>query len=255
MTLKILTLNIFEGGIYFPNILKLLKREQPDIFCLQEVYNGINVTLPEYYQSMNVLQTEFPQYHSHFSPELLAITVEGKLDLGNATFSRFPILKKQTDFFDIPYGEHPQVSPVHDYSKYPQNMQTSVIDIEGKKLHVFNVHGIWGTDGDDNSERLKMSKVITHQIHGKKPAMLMGDFNVQANTKTIKNIEKHMQNVFKEDLTTSFNLAHKDLEKYPGYETAVVDMFFVSKDVKVITKSVPDDDVSDHLPLLCEVEI
>jgi endonuclease/exonuclease/phosphatase family metal-dependent hydrolase len=83
----------------------------------------------------------------------------------------------------------------------------------------------------------------------------MGDFNVQANTKTIKNIEKHMQNVFKEDLTTSFNLAHKDLEKYPGYETAVVDMFFVSKDVKVITKSVPDDDVSDHLPLLCEVEI
>lgn len=255
MTLKILSLNIFEGGLFFPNILKLLEREQPDIFCLQEVYNGTTVTLPNYYQSINVLQTAFPTYHYHFSPELLCITVEGKIDVGNATFSRFPIKEKKTHFFGVPYGEYPQVSAVHDYSKYPQNMQTTVLDVDGKHFSVFNVHGIWGHEGGDNSDRLKMSKIITHEIRGKKPAVLMGDFNVQPETKTIKNIEKHMNNVFQGDLHTSFNTAHKDLEKYPGYATAVVDMFFVSKDVTVLKKSVPKDDVSDHLPLLCEVEI
>lgn len=255
MTLKVLTLNIFEGGLFLPQVIELIKRENPDIFCLQEVYNGFQVTLPQCYQSITTLQTTFPAYQYHFSPEFLSATVEGSIDVGNATFSRFPILETNTHFFKVKYGEYSQVSPSNDYSDYPCNMQHTVVNVEDKHFHIFNVHGVWGVDGNDNPDRLYMSKVISKAIKGKKPAVLVGDFNVQPNTKTINNIKKQMIDVFEDELTTTFNLRHKDLEKYPGYASAVVDMMFVTQDLTVISKSVPDDDVSDHLPLLCELEM
>lgn len=255
MKLKVLTLNIFEGGLFFDNILQFLKREDPDVFCLQEVYNGQTVTLPQYYQSINILQSAFPFYKYHFAPEFLSITIEGKIDVGNAIFSRYPIIEGSSHFFNVSYGEYPQVSPNHDYSKHPCNLQYCSIVFANSKVNLYNVHGVWGTDGSDNKDRLHMSKIIVDQIKGKKNTILLGDFNVQPETKTIKNIERHLENVFKDEIQTSFNLAHKDLQKYPGYATAVVDMFFISKDMKLISKRVSSDDVSDHVPLICELEI
>jgi endonuclease/exonuclease/phosphatase family metal-dependent hydrolase len=127
------------------------------------------------------------------------------------------------------------------------------VTIEEKQLHVCNMHGVWDLDGKrDTKERLRMSKLIVKEIKKKSPLVLMGDFNVQPHTKTIDLVEEHVTNAFKGEMTTSFNMEHK---KNPGYAAAVVDMFFASPDVKVISKSVPTDDVSDHLPLLVTIEI
>ncbi|MBU0974285.1 hypothetical protein KKD03_01130, partial [Patescibacteria group bacterium] len=87
------------------------------------------------------------------------------------------------------------------------------------------------------------------------PLLLAGDFNLNTYTKTIKKIENVLESVFKSDLKTSFNLKRKDLEKDPGYVTSAVDMMFVSKDVRVIKRSCPDVDISDHLPLVVELEL
>ena len=115
--------------------------------------------------------------------------------------------------------------------------------------------GIWGLDGGDNSARFKMSDIIVEQIKDKEKVLLAGDFNLKPNTQTIKNIEKYLTNVFKDELKSSFNLSRKNLEKFPGYATAVVDMLFVSSDIKLLTHSCPQVDVSDHLPLICEFEV
>ncbi len=61
-----------------------------------------------------------------------------------------------------------------------------------------------------------------------------------------------MVNVFKDELATTFNMKHK---VDPGYATAAVDMFFASSDIKIVSKSCPDDDVSDHKPLVVTIEI
>lgn len=58
--------------------------------------------------------------------------------------------------------------------------------------------------------------------------------------------------VFNDQITSSFNMRHK---ANPGYASAVVDMLFTSSDVKIVSKSVPEDDVSDHKPLLATIEI
>jgi endonuclease/exonuclease/phosphatase family metal-dependent hydrolase len=40
-----------------------------------------------------------------------------------------------------------------------------------------------------------------------------------------------------------------------GYATAAVDMIFVSSSTKILKKECPDVEVSDHLPLVVELEI
>ena len=71
-------------------------------------------------------------------------------------------------------------------------------------------------------------------------------------TKTIQNIEKNLKNIFKDKLKTTFNLKQKNLHPL---STIVVDMIFASPDLKIIETYCPNVDISDHLPLVCVLEI
>jgi endonuclease/exonuclease/phosphatase family metal-dependent hydrolase len=72
------------------------------------------------------------------------------------------------------------------------------------------------------------------------------------NTQVVKNIEQHLVSVFKDELTTTFNMKQKS---NPGYATSVVDMMFVSADVKVADHECLQVDVSDHLPLIVTLDV
>ncbi len=251
MNIKFLQLNLLEGGIYWDNITALIKRENPDVLCLQEVFNG-DTKQPPHFQSTSHLKALLRHYHSYYSPELYEIWPQGQTDQGNAIFSRFPITQEKTIFLHGTYKRLTRPPQENDFSHYPKNMQHVVIPINGKQLHVFNLHGIWGKGGDDSPERSRMGNIIAQEIKEKTYAVLMGDFNLKPSTKVVANIEKYMVNVFKNELTTSFNMKHKT---NPGYATAVVDMFFTSPEVDVISKSSPEDDVSDHRPFVVTIDI
>ena len=122
------------------------------------------------------------------------------------------------------------------------------IDANGTNLHVFNTHGVWGEDGNDNERRLAMGEMIIKAILGKEHVILGGDFNTDEKSQTIANIEQHLPNIFKGERTTSFNMRRKNPAL--NYSTGIVDFIFVSSDFKVISHASPDTDISDHLPLL-----
>lgn len=251
MSAKILCLNLFEGGLFWDNIASFIKRENPDILCLQEV-NDANTRQPLNFQTRTHLKHLLPDFCSYYSPEIHEVWPQGGGDGGNAIYSRFPIKRKKTTFLHREYQRIVRPKDEKDFSHYPKNLQHVVIDVGGKGLHVCNMHGVWGLDGGDTPERLRMSKIIVDEVKHEKPLVLMGDFNVKPDTQTITEIEKQLINVFKGELVSSFNMRHK---KNPGYATAVVDMFFMSKDLRVVSKSVPEDDVSDHKPLLVTIEL
>ncbi len=251
MQLKILSLNLFEGGLFWGNIERFIKHENPDILCLQEVFNG-DERQPLSFQSIKRLKALLPEFFLYYSPELFEIWPHGQGDGGNAIFSRFPMSEEKTVFLHEEYRKILRPRREDDFSHYPKNLQSVVVTVDGKSLHVCNLHGIWGLDGTDTKERLRMSKLIVKEIKKKHPLVLMGDFNLKPNTETIQNIEGHLTNVFAGEMTTSFNMEHKT---NPGYATAVVDMFFASPDIHIVAKRVPTDDVSDHLPLLVTIEL
>ena len=255
MKIKVISLNLYEGGLLFQQILDFFEQENPDILLLQEVNNGQNDQLPNHLRSMQVLSQALPNFHSFFSPEILLNRPEGKIDIGNAIFSRFPLRNQNTVFLNVEYGTYDPVPIGGDFSNHPKNLQTCEVALRNKNLTVGNLHGIWGLDGGDNPARLKMSQLIIEEIKNKETIILGGDFNLKPNTKTIKNIENHLTNVFKDDLKNTFNLKRKDLKKFPGYATAVVDMVFVSQNLKAVNKNCPKIDISDHLPLIVELEI
>lgn len=255
MVVKFLSLNIFEGGLLFDNILDFLHQEKPDVLALQEVNNGLDKSLSDNLRSIDVLKSVLPNFDYFFAPEILVRYPEGKIDIGNAIFSRYPISNKKTIFLSVPYGEYDLQPKDGDYSKHPKNMQCCDVSIADSQLRVCNLHGIWGLDGADNELRLEMGRRIVNEIKDTQKVILAGDFNLLPNTDVILDIEKHLTNVFKDELHTSFNLSRKDLVKHPGYASAVVDMVFVSPDLRVVDHRCPQVDVSDHLPLIVEIDV
>lgn len=249
--LKIITLNLLYGGLFFDNILSFLKKEQPDILTLQEVYNGQDPTLPQNFRSISVLQNHLPGYYYRFAPQFLDHRNEGVFEIGNATFSRYPIVGGKTVFYDIPYdANYNEEEKNGDYSNDPCNVLHVKINYNSSFINIFNTHGVWGFEGRDNERRFHMSKVLIDCIKDEKNIILAGDFNVNPDTKAMENLEKYLVNPFKGELTSTFNMKHKT---NPGYATAVVDMIYLDKSMKVISKTCPDVDVSDHYPLIATV--
>ena len=251
MKLKFVDLNIWLGGKIFEPMFSFLRAENADILTLQEVQNGQSDNLPKQLRSFNLLKDGLGYEYGYFAPCFLNDYLEYKTDRGNAILSHFPIKSRKAWFFDTEYGEFRE-GDAEKYPILPRTLQHTEIEVHDATLNVFNTQGVWDKDGLDNPRRLRMGEIIADKIKNMDNVILAGDFNMEANTKSIGKIAKYLKNVFEDELTTSFNMRRKtDL----GYATAVVDMVFVSPDIKVLNCKCPDVDISDHLPLVCTFEV
>lgn len=253
MKIKYLDLNIWNGGRLFDNLLNFLKKENPDILSLQEVYHGTNPALEKRYRSVTEINKLLHFPYISFAPTFKDISEGINSTQGNAIFSKFPIITENSFFYDTQSHELDHNKGKNDdWIHMARNLQHVKIDLGHLILDVFNTHGIWDIHGEDNPRRIKMSEIIIDKIKDKKNVILSGDFNTKEETQTISNIEKYLTNVFKGELKSTFNLEHK---KEDGFKTAVVDMIFVSHTIKVIEHYMPQVNVSDHMPLVCILEI
>lgn len=251
MIIKFVSLNIWQGNL-LPAIIDFLQEQDADIVVLQEVYNTPSPDLPDKYRTLSILRNKLAYEHSAYAPAFLDSDFEVKVEQGNLTFSKFPIVDQKITFFHGNYtaleAENPKNYPV-----LPRNLQHIVLDSPAGNLNVFNLHGIWDLDGNNYSpQRRKMSQTITKQINGKNNVILAGDTNADTSNRAIKDLEQHLASVFGNKLKTTFNMERKDK---PGYANAAVDMMFASPGMKIIEKYCPKVDVSDHLPLVVSFEI
>jgi len=204
MKFKVVSLNIWLGGTLFEAAFDFLNKESPDIIALQEVYNGKNSNLEKRYRTFDVLKAELRYDYASFAPTFSEKIKEGMIERGNAILSRFPIIAEKTVFYDVPYDNN-YILPIGDFSHIPRNLQRAVLKAENNEFNVFNTQGIWGFDGRDTERRLQMGKTIVNEIKDKKNVILAGDFNINPDTKTIAGIEQYLKNVFKNELTATFN--------------------------------------------------
>lgn len=252
MRLKIIQLNIWRGTL-LSNALEFLRSENPDIILLQEVYSNSNNLpgMPITHRLYQYLEEKLPDYTSVYGPAFTDTTKLGNIESGNAIFSKLPVLETTNTFFDVPYKTFDEQDQT-DFSYNPQTILGAKLDVGGVEVHAFSVHGIWGQDGLDSDRRLQMGETIIQQIKDKQNVIMGGDFNLLPYTKTVENIEKYVKSVFGNTLVKTFNMKHKT---DGGYATAAVDMMFCSGNIQVLSKSCPDVDVSDHMPLVVEFEL
>lgn len=255
MELKIVSLNIWHGGRLFEPMIDFLRSQDADILMLQEVFNDHNPALHPRFRAFTEIPKRLGYVHAHFAPAMTFIQPEGDIVEGNAVFSKFPLVGYDPVFFNEPY-RHDYIDTPENFPVAPRILQRVEVQAPVGTVNVFNLQGVWDLDGDNYSERRKnMSRIIIEQIKGLPRVVLAGDTNAKPTNKAMLEIEKHLDSVFKNDLTTSFNVRRKDLVKFPGYATATVDLMYVSHDIQVLERDCPDVDISDHLPLTVTLKI
>ena len=253
MKLKLVSINIFQGKL-LDQVCAFIEQERPDIITMQEVYDGHDPNAPRQYRSWEELKRRFGAEFvgQDYEPALIDNRTEGKFPEGNAILAKFPVVARDCVFFNEPFNPN-HVDHISNNPTMPHVLQHVVLQTPAGEVNTYSLHGPWDLDGDNFSDqRRQMSKAILKATKDKKNVLLAGDTNAKPTNQAIRNLEPQLVNVFGTELTSTFNMKHKT---NPGYATAVVDMIFVSPDVKILSKNCPDVDISDHLPLVVEVEI
>lgn len=251
--MKVLTLNLWNGGRLLEKALPFLQQQAADIYFLQEAYDGKAEHLEPRFRTVEILKQTFSTHYAYFSATYLDTRgADGKIGDGQLLLSRWPLNRPEMLFFDVPFGEYDQDATV-DFSHFPAAAQKASITVDGKNITLLNVHGPVNNNGaEDSARRQAMRQTLLNNLG--EYSIVAGDFNVPHTSVTYQVLEQQLTNVFKDKLTTTFSLGRKDLVKYPGYATAAVDSIFVTPNFKVVATQAPDVDISDHRPLIAEVE-
>ena len=234
------------GGRLEPQILQLVKAQNPDILCLQEAIDlkGGNGAM---FVSTEEIQEAIGAEHVFMSPVFTLNYMSRKANFGNCIISKYPIKTTETIFTGENYIEDFELL---NHSFNVRNLQHALIELpDGSELNILNHHGHHvrqHKNGD--SETMRQCGIIADKItelDGK--VILAGDFNLAPHSGSLEQINSLLTNLAVEANldTTRTQLTHK---------TEVCDYIFVSNEIKVGSFKALDDIVSDHKALVMEFE-
>ncbi len=221
-----------------------------DIFCFQEIFNNYDGATGDYINhdqgNGNILQeitdilTDFDQYFCPIAENVYGIAI---------------FLKKGINLIasgEVMLYENPDYDPNDEANDHNRKMQWMHIQQGRKDVMIMNVHGHWDARGrDDTPNRLQQSNIINDFIEsaGLTPKIMVGDFNLNANTESIKLLEKNFTN-----LISKYGITSTRTALYTG-DDRHADYVFVSPEVLVEDFKVMPDVVSDHAPLYLQFDV
>lgn len=259
--MKLLNLNICIKLDNNDKVMDLIKEQNPDICTFQEVMNGTEESCFEMYQSKNKLVAMQDYPFSEFAPLFIAKGVSkdgvitrdfgGKAEQGSLILSKYNITKHDNQFY---YNEYRYEYDATDFREkdWCRSIQNAILDIQDKKIQIINVHGIWNKDKIGDDRTIAQSEFILSQIREDIACIVLGDFNLLPNTKSIQMINRKMKNLIDIYSIKSTRPTFNDgLDK----GNIVCDYIFVNDKIKVNDFKVLQSNASDHLPLLLDFEI
>lgn len=130
------------------------------------------------------------------------------------------------------------------------------LSIGNKVLHLINVHGtsLPGDKTDTGARITQSHDLIEFCRNLTGPVIIGGDFNLDINTKSVNMFEcAGYSNLIKDFSirTTRNNVAWS---KYPNAPQMYADFAFVNSKVKVTSFEVIENEVSDHLPMILNID-
>ena len=259
--MKLVSLNLW-GGRQGDQLFDYLQKESvtADIFCFQEVFSSASG--PKEFQKAHPylfeeLKQLLPDFQAIFSSAYKGWMDMEKVDFdvsqGQTMFVRKPFAIKDSGQIYIFGNANTEINT--DFKNEPKIMQFVLLEKAGKQLLVGNIHGCWFPGEKlDTVERLEQSRVIVDFIKKYNcPKVVVGDLNLELETKSIKILEKELRNLIKEySITNTRN--EISWERYHNRQS-YADYAFVSSDINVKNFEVPYSLVSDHLPMLLDFSL
>lgn len=255
--MKIISLNTWCGRAGETIYDFFREHKDIDMFCLQEVdldgtkFNS-QVTHSDSVQGdpflFKSIENLLEDHIGYFSPIL-------DRWWGNAFFIKKELFRSISGYGEVLISNEQQkyMSYSSETCWFNRKVQWLDINLDKNEYTFVNIHGLWEKDTgkDDSQDRIEQSENILKFLNTKKDRkiILIGDFNLNPNTQSIKLLEKFgLRNLIKEygitDTRTSF------YQKYSRY----ADYALVSPEIKVKEFKVLPDEVSDHAPLYLELE-
>lgn len=255
MIIKFLQINIYRGK-YLDMLIDFLQATKPDIVSMQEVTSGYanlcsdkNVNLFSFIKKGTGLDGVFYP--------IVKIVDKPDSFQGNALLTRFPIIEsnyfKLKDYSGITLEEFEQTRLSPDL---PKGVVEVKFDINDKEFYAMSCHGAWTENPVDTDEKVRQAKMIASYLKSfDKPFILGADMNMPPKTEVVNIISESCVNwILKSNIKrTTHPVVHKTVNSIP--EGLLVDYIFTSKHLKLKSIEAPDVLVSDHLPLVAELEL
>ncbi|MGC4100922.1 endonuclease/exonuclease/phosphatase family protein [Ferruginibacter sp.] len=242
-------------------MLDLIAEYQPDIACYQEMVGSDSIPEAINYIPDMMEKASFKYYHYSYNPK---VDFDGKHHFGIITFSKYPIINKQTISY-YPYD-------------YNSIFQYTDIVKDGDTFRVFNIHlqslkfssnNLKFIDNPEmkTQEDVKESKKLLYKLKigflkrmtqserikeemnkSPYPVIVCGDFNDVPNSYAYNTIGKGLQNAFAEKgrgIGRTFSSISPTLR---------IDNIFVAQQFEVEQYVRISKKLSDHFPVLTDVK-
>ena len=260
--MKIISLNACGGTLRAP-LMDFIMREAPstDVFCFQEMYHndaGIaekeGTRLNLYGEITSALPDFLGTFEAVVEGKNLDIPVAKPVNCGLAIFTKkLPFVAFGSVFVA---GSYNTLIPEGSHVNWPTVLQYAEVAGPSGKFVFAHIHGLpYPGNKLDTPDRLAQSDAIVRWVRSQKhPTVLSGDFNLLHGTQSIAKIEEiPMRNLITEyGIKNTRPVSH--LLRYPEQDRQFfADYAFVSPQIKVNSFSVPDIEISDHLPLILEL--
>ena len=253
MKLKFIQVNIYKGK-YFSDLVGFLTKEDPDFISMQEVTtNGFNLCEDKSISLFEVLKDKLKMYGVYNGD--LQLVRDPTSVFGSAVFSKYKITSKNVvilkKFRPVTISELDGVSG-QIRKRIDRHLLDATIDIEGLIIHIMSWHGAWTAPPADNSETLRQAKIVADYLKNLDGPFILGcDANNIPESKTVGLINNVCVNLMigQNVSQTTHPKVHKIAPR--GY---LVDYVFTSKHFSLKSLLAEQVLVSDHLPVVCELE-
>lgn len=241
-------ISVLQWNIWYKepieNILSTIQEINPDIVCLQEMSidnaeQSTNDTVAYIAKGLgyNVTYKEIP-------------LEDQAMNLANAIFSRFDIVKEKSTWINKPTG-------TGQYDDQYRAYVEAELNVDGKPFRVGTVHMSYTHEFVPSDRKLKETSCLVHEIKKNETRfVLTGDFNAPPTSPVIKMIEQQLKNVGPD---TNQNTWTTEPFKYNDFEENSLnwrlDYIFASHDVTTLSSEIINTDYSDHLPILATFEV
>ena len=238
-SIKLISLNI-EMNRHFERFVPFLKREQPDVVCLQEVSEFDFPKLKE------VLQME-----GRFEPMMRIVKARPERTLNTGTlglafFTRFP-----AQWFAKYYsGDRSEIPPEQDDNQGVRGaLFGATLDVGGMPFTIATTHFTWTPDGEASAEQRADVEALLDVLKEFPDIAFCGDFNAPRGREIWERIASRYTDTIPREYTSSIDPV---LHRAKGL-AYVVDGLFTSphyraRDVRLV------EGVSDHKAIVAHIE-
>lgn len=246
-------INIYKGK-YLDALVDFLRQEKPDFISMQEVATGkLNYTDDKTISLFEELKSQLGLDGVYN----VDVKLEGdkKSTFGNAVLSKFPISSSKIvnlhSFRPLTMLEIESDQRI--WAQVPRHVLDQVVDIGGEKVHAMSWHGAWTAPPTDTPETLRQAKIVADYLKSLAGPFILGvDINNIPQSKTVQIIDEVAVNHMTGSgvLQTTHPKIHKIVPR--GF---LIDYIFTSPDFKLKSLKVPEVTVSDHLPVVAQLEL